>query len=146
MGYFNSDIFVAAVQPVNRFVSFQKTSVIWCFLLSDSSQQRGQVRPLSWSAWLGWTVLLSPSCTRWHWPRGWQLTLITFTTQVKCSEAWNISIKYDRATANSLAGDGYISEHDRRLRTLKWVINAALRIKKLIYVYCSCFSREMRHL
>ena len=40
--------------------------------------------------------------------------------QVKCTEAWNISIKYDRATANSLASDGYISEHDRRLRTLKW--------------------------
>ena len=40
-------------------------------------------------------------------------------TQVKCTEAWNISIKYDRATANSLASDGYISEHDRRLRTLK---------------------------
>ena len=39
--------------------------------------------------------------------------------QVKCTEAWNISIKYDRATANSLASDGYISEHDRRLRTLK---------------------------
>ena len=39
--------------------------------------------------------------------------------QVKCSEAWNISIKYDRAIANSFAGANYISEHDRRLRTIK---------------------------
>ena len=39
--------------------------------------------------------------------------------QVKCNEAWNISIKYDRAIANTFAGANYISEHDRRLRTLK---------------------------
>ena len=39
--------------------------------------------------------------------------------QVKCTEAWNISIKYERATANGWALAKYISEHDRRLRTLK---------------------------
>lgn len=40
---------------------------------------------------------------------------------MKCTEAWNISIKYERATANTWATAKYISEHDRRLRTLKWV-------------------------
>ena len=67
MNYFISDTFVAAVQPVNRFVCFSKKH-LWCFLFSDSSQQRGQARPLTWSAWLGWTALLSPSFTRWLWP------------------------------------------------------------------------------
>ena len=42
-----------------------------------------------------------------------------FGLQVKCTEAWNISIKYERATANTWATAKYISEHDRRLRTLK---------------------------
>ena len=40
---------------------------------------------------------------------------------MKCTEAWNISIKYERATANTWATAKYISEHDRRLRTLKSV-------------------------
>ena len=39
--------------------------------------------------------------------------------KVKCTEAWNISVKYDRKTANSFAADKYISEHDRRLRTIR---------------------------
>lgn len=39
--------------------------------------------------------------------------------QVRCDQAWKISIKYDRATANSFASTNYISEHDRRLRTIK---------------------------
>ena len=39
--------------------------------------------------------------------------------QVRCDQAWNISIQYDRATANSFANANYISEHDRRLRTIK---------------------------
>ena len=44
--------------------------------------------------------------------------------QVKCTDAWNISIKYDRTTANTLASKSYISEHDRRLRTLKLVTSS----------------------
>ena len=43
------------------------------------------------------------------------------TTQVKCTDAWNISIKYDRATANAWKSADYISEHDRRLRTIKYI-------------------------
>ena len=39
--------------------------------------------------------------------------------RVKCTEAWNISVKYDRKKANSLAADKHISEHDRRLRTIR---------------------------
>ena len=43
----------------------------------------------------------------------------TTVFQVKCTDAWNISIKYDRATASAWTSANYISEHDRRLRTLK---------------------------
>ena len=43
---------------------------------------------------------------------------------MKCTDAWNISIKYDRTTANTLASKSYISEHDRRLRTLKLVTSS----------------------
>ena len=39
--------------------------------------------------------------------------------RVKCTDAWNISVKYDRKKANSLAADTHISEHDRRLRIIK---------------------------
>ena len=39
--------------------------------------------------------------------------------RVKCTDAWNISVKYDRKKANSLAADRHIAEHDRRLRTIK---------------------------
>jgi len=45
--------------------------------------------------------------------------------KVKCTEAWNISIKYERSTANTFAGSNYISEHDRRLRTLKFGIQGS---------------------
>ena len=41
--------------------------------------------------------------------------------KVKCTDAWNISIKYDRATANAWKSADYISEHDRRLRTIKYI-------------------------
>lgn len=91
MGYFNSDIFVAAVQPVNRFFSAARSGPapeLECLVGMDSA-------------------------------------VVSELYKVKCSEAWNISIKYDRATANSLAGDGYISEHDRRLRTLKFGIQGS---------------------
>ena len=40
---------------------------------------------------------------------------------MKCTDAWNISIKYDRATANAWKSADYISEHDRRLRTIKYI-------------------------
>ena len=39
--------------------------------------------------------------------------------RVRCTEAWNISVQYDRKQANSLASAKWISEHDRRLRTFK---------------------------
>ena len=42
--------------------------------------------------------------------------------RVKCTDAWNISVKYDRKKANSLAADRHISEHDRRLRIIKYVV------------------------
>jgi len=45
--------------------------------------------------------------------------------KVKCTEAWNISIKYERATASEFASKNYISEHDRRLRTLKFGIQGS---------------------
>jgi len=45
--------------------------------------------------------------------------------KVKCTDAWNISIKYDRATANAWKSADYISEHDRRLRTIKFGIQGS---------------------
>ena len=39
--------------------------------------------------------------------------------RVKCNDSWNITVKYDRKKANSLAADRYISEHDRRLRIIR---------------------------
>ena len=52
------------------------------------------------------------------------VTMTSCNVQVKCTDAWNISIKYDRTTANTLASKSYISEHDRRLRTLKLVTSS----------------------
>jgi len=40
--------------------------------------------------------------------------------KVKCTDAWNISVKYDRKKANSLAAGKLISEYDRRLRTIRY--------------------------
>jgi len=45
--------------------------------------------------------------------------------KVRCDQAWKISIKYDRATANSFASTNYISEHDRRLRTIKFGVEGS---------------------
>merc|ERR1712215_387162 len=45
--------------------------------------------------------------------------------RVRCTQAWNISVQYDRKTANSFASANYISEHDRRLRTIKFGIQGS---------------------
>jgi len=45
--------------------------------------------------------------------------------KVKCTDAWNISVKYDRKKANSLAAGRLISEHDRRLRTIRFGIQGS---------------------
>jgi len=45
--------------------------------------------------------------------------------KVKCTDAWNISVKYDRKKANTLASGRYISEHDRRLRTIRFGIQGS---------------------
>jgi len=45
--------------------------------------------------------------------------------RVRCTEAWNISVQYDRKKANSLASAKWISEHDRRLRTFKFGIEGS---------------------
>ena len=50
---------------------------------------------------------------------GVQSAAATEMYRVKCSDAWNISVKYDRKKANSLAADRHISEHDRRLRIIR---------------------------
>ena len=54
--------------------------------------------------------------------------------RVKCTDAWNISVKYDRKKANSLAADRHISEHDRRLRTIR--LAAASFLTTLATILC----------
>jgi len=54
--------------------------------------------------------------------------------KVRCDQAWNISIQYNRKTANSFHGANYISEHDRRLRTIKFGIQGS-GIKYNAHVY-----------
>ena len=50
--------------------------------------------------------------------------------KVKCTDAWNISVKYDRKKANSLAADKHISEHDRRLRTIRYSAQCTYTVGK----------------
>ena len=39
--------------------------------------------------------------------------------KVKCSEAWNISVKFDQKKANEMFAANYISDQDRIRRTLR---------------------------
>ena len=60
---------------------------------------------------------------------------------MKCTDAWNISIKYDRTTANTLASKSYISEHDRRLRTLKLVMSIELSTSTNLLEGSQCLEK-----
>ena len=96
------------IEPVNRFFTAENTKAqpdLECLVGLDSATVSEVYKVLR-------TCCHKVSII--YWESG-----LTFFYEVRCDQAWNISIQYNRKTANSFHGANYISEHDRRLRTIK---------------------------
>lgn len=62
--------------------------------------------------------------------------------RVRCDQAWNITIKYGRKQASDFLAKKYISEHDRRLRIIKFGIEGS-GIKYNAHAYWKNWTRPI---